>query len=135
ERRRVVAERDELRATLARVWVLHTQHPDPCDCIWRMLGGACFKSGACDVCRHPWPCPTIAALAAPEPAADLLTVCIAHGRFLPCRKDGAHNETTNPFWVKSVRDFQDSTIPGLTWEPTHPEPAADAGTRDATTEA
>lgn len=48
---------------------------------------------------------------------DEPTVCIAHGAFMPCRKRGEHRETTNPYWVKSVRDYQSSTIEGLTWEP------------------
>jgi len=48
---------------------------------------------------------------------DEPTVCIAHGAFTPCRRDGEHRYTTNPFWVKSVRDYQTSDIPGLTWEP------------------
>ena len=48
---------------------------------------------------------------------DAPTVCIAHGAFIPCRKDGEHRYTANPFWVKSVRDYQTSTIDGLTWEP------------------
>ena len=48
---------------------------------------------------------------------DVLTVCIAHGRFVPCRRDGEHRESQNPFWVKSVHDYQGSTIEGLTWEP------------------
>lgn len=48
---------------------------------------------------------------------DGLTVCIAHGRFVPCRKDGEHCYSSNPYWVKSVQDFQASTIEGLTWEP------------------
>jgi hypothetical protein len=50
-------------------------------------------------------------------ADDWPTVCIAHGAFVPCRKSGAHNTTSNPFWVKSVRDYQTSSIEGLTWEP------------------
>ena len=48
---------------------------------------------------------------------DAPTVCIEHGRFIPCRTDGEHRVTDNPFWVKSVRDYQDSTDPDLTWEP------------------
>jgi len=48
---------------------------------------------------------------------DSPTVCIAHGRFIPCRKDGEHRYTANPFWVKSVRDYQESPIADLTWEP------------------
>lgn len=48
---------------------------------------------------------------------DAPTVCILHGRFIPCRWAGEHRYTSNPYWVKSVRDFQRSTIPGLTWEP------------------
>lgn len=48
---------------------------------------------------------------------DAPTVCIAHGCFIPCRKDGEHRWTDNPYWVKSVRDYQGSTIEGLTWEP------------------
>jgi hypothetical protein len=47
------------------------------------------------------------------------TVCITHGRFAPCRKQGEHTYTTNPFWVKSVRDYQSRPIEGLTWEPAH----------------
>lgn len=45
------------------------------------------------------------------------TVCIAHGRFIPCRKTGQHRYTSNPYWVKSVVDFQGSPIQDLTWEP------------------
>lgn len=48
---------------------------------------------------------------------DAPTVCIAHGRFIPCRKDGEHRYTPNPYWVKSVRDYQESPIPNLSWEP------------------
>jgi hypothetical protein len=44
-------------------------------------------------------------------------VCIAHGRFVPCRKQGEHRTTDNPYWVKAVRDYQCSPIEGLTWEP------------------
>jgi hypothetical protein len=50
------------------------------------------------------------------PTADA-QVCIAHGRYVPCRLEGEHRYSTNPFWVKSVADFQGSTIEGLTWEP------------------
>lgn len=48
---------------------------------------------------------------------DALTVCIEHGTFVPCRRDGFHYTSQNPYWVKAVRDYQESTIPGLTWEP------------------
>ena len=48
---------------------------------------------------------------------DELTVCIAHGTLIPCRRDGDHRHSANPFWVKSVADYQTSEIPGLTWEP------------------
>lgn len=48
---------------------------------------------------------------------DEPTVCIAHGRFVPCRKSGEHRYTTNPYWVKSVRDYHGSPIVGLAWEP------------------
>lgn len=48
---------------------------------------------------------------------DTATVCIAHGAFVPCRKRGEHRYTDNPFWVKSVHDYQTSTIADLTWEP------------------
>jgi hypothetical protein len=48
---------------------------------------------------------------------DAPTVCIAHGRFIPCRKDNEHRYTSNPYWVKSVSDYQTSIIEGLTWEP------------------
>lgn len=48
---------------------------------------------------------------------DAPTVCIAHGAFIPCRKGGEHRYSANPYWVKAVRDFQGSTIEGLTWEP------------------
>ncbi len=48
---------------------------------------------------------------------DPPAVCITHGRFLPCRREGAHNVSQNPFWVKSVHDYQTSTIEDLTWEP------------------
>ena len=47
---------------------------------------------------------------------DAPTVCIAHGRFIPCRAKGGHGVTQDPFWAKSVRDFQTGTTPGLTWE-------------------
>lgn len=50
-------------------------------------------------------------------AVDLPTVCVAHGAFIPCRKRGDHRYTDNPYWVKSVRDYQTSTIEDLTWEP------------------
>jgi hypothetical protein len=53
------------------------------------------------------------AAAYPEPNV----VCIAHGRFTPCRGKGEHRITANPFWVKSVRDYQQSDEEGLTWEP------------------
>lgn len=46
-----------------------------------------------------------------------MMVCIAHGRFIPCRKDGEHRYTSNPYWVKSVRDYHESPITDLTWEP------------------
>jgi hypothetical protein len=46
-----------------------------------------------------------------------VTVCIAHGCFVPCRKDGEHRLSVNPFWVKSVRDYQGSADRSLTWEP------------------
>jgi hypothetical protein len=49
--------------------------------------------------------------------SDRPIVCIAHGAFIPCRKDGEHRYTANPYWVKSVRDYQNSTIDNLTWEP------------------
>lgn len=50
---------------------------------------------------------------------DEPTVCIAHGRFIPCRTiRGEHRYSSNPYWVKVVHDYQTSTIPGLTWEPT-----------------
>jgi hypothetical protein len=51
---------------------------------------------------------------------DAPTVCAAHGAFIPCRKDGEHRYTDNPYWVKSVRDYQGSPIVGLTWEPAYP---------------
>ena len=50
-------------------------------------------------------------------AEDAPTVCIAHGRFIPCRKAGEHRYTANPFWVKAVRDYQESPTEDLTWEP------------------
>lgn len=49
--------------------------------------------------------------------ADEPTVCIAHGSFVPCRKSGEHRYSHNPYWVKSVHDYQSSPIVGLTWEP------------------
>lgn len=49
--------------------------------------------------------------------ADERVVCIAHGSFIPCRKDGEHRYTSNPYWVKSVQDYQSSPIEALTWEP------------------
>ena len=33
-------------------------------------------------------------------------VCIAHGAFVPCRRQGEHRTTDNPYWVKAVRDYQ-----------------------------
>ncbi len=48
---------------------------------------------------------------------DSPTVCITHGRFIPCRNEDWHHFTDNPYWVKSVRDFQGSDDPNLTWEP------------------
>lgn len=48
---------------------------------------------------------------------DAATVCIEHGAFIPCRREGWHYHTQNPRWVKAVRDYQSSTIEGLTWEP------------------
>ena len=60
---------------------------------------ACRSSGACDM--------------------DL-RVCVAHGAFIPCRKDGEHRYTSNPYWVKAVRDYQTSPIENLTWEPAWP---------------
>ena len=48
---------------------------------------------------------------------DNPTVCITHGRFIPCRNEDWHHFTDNPYWVKSVRDFQGSDDPNLTWEP------------------
>lgn len=58
---------------------------------------------------------------------DNPTVCITHGRFIPCRNEDWHHFTDNPYWVKSVRDFQGSNDPNLTWEPatlTITDPAA-----------
>ena len=58
---------------------------------------------------------------------DNPTVCITHGRFIPCRNEDWHHFTDNPYWVKSVRDFQGSDDPNLTWEPatlTITDPAA-----------
>jgi hypothetical protein len=48
---------------------------------------------------------------------DYPLVCIAHGSFVPCRKSGDHRHTSNPYWVKSVRDYHNSATEGLTWEP------------------
>lgn len=48
---------------------------------------------------------------------DSASVCIAHGSFTPCHHDGIHRHSVNPYWVKSVIDYQESEIPGLTWEP------------------
>ena len=48
---------------------------------------------------------------------DALTVCIEHGRFVPCRREVGCYVSQNPYWVKAVRDYQTSTVPGLTWEP------------------
>lgn len=42
-------------------------------------------------------------------------VCIAHGRFIPCRKEGQHRLTSNPYWVKSVTDYQLGDDPNQTW--------------------
>lgn len=50
-------------------------------------------------------------------SAEVVQVCIAHGRFVPCRSDGEHRYSTNHYWVKSINDYQCSTIEGLTWEP------------------
>jgi hypothetical protein len=57
-----------------------------------------------------------APLSVERDAEDAPTVCIAHGRFIPCRKAGEHRYTANPSWVKSVRDYQESPIEDLTWE-------------------
>lgn len=51
------------------------------------------------------------------PENDEPTVCITHGRLIPCRKGGDHRYTSNPYWVKAVRDYQGSPIEDLTWEP------------------
>lgn len=32
-------------------------------------------------------------------------VCIAHGRHLPCRKDGPHLETSSAEWVWRVQNY------------------------------
>ena len=48
---------------------------------------------------------------------DAPAVCIEHGRFTPCRRDGRHCYTQNPYWVKAVRDYQSSEIEDLSWEP------------------
>jgi len=48
---------------------------------------------------------------------DALTVCIEHGRFVPCRREVGCYLSQNPHWVKAVRDDQTSTVPGLAWEP------------------
>lgn len=48
---------------------------------------------------------------------DALTVCIEHGAFVPCRKQGHHHYSQNPLWVKRVRDYQGSPADGPTWEP------------------
>ena len=53
---------------------------------------------------------------------DEPTVCIAHGAFIPCRRHSEHRYTANPFWVKSVHDYQTSSIPDLTWEPAWERP-------------
>lgn len=44
-------------------------------------------------------------------------VCIAHGRFIPCRKEGQHRLTSDPYWVKSVTDYQLGEGPNMTWVP------------------
>lgn len=62
--------------------------------------------------------------------ADAPIVCIAHGRFIPCRKDGEHDYTGSPAWVKAVRDYQASTSPRATWEPVRdPHHCPDCGVR------
>lgn len=48
---------------------------------------------------------------------DALTVCIEHGRFVPCRREVGCYLSQNSYWVKAVRDYQTSTVPGLAWEP------------------
>lgn len=48
---------------------------------------------------------------------DALTVCIEHGAFIPCRRENGCYVSQNPYWVKAVRDYQSSTILGLSWEP------------------
>lgn len=60
---------------------------------------------------------------------DMPTVCIAHGRFIPCRKRGEHRYTENPYWVKAVRDYQGSPVEGLTWEPAWEVPNPPAAPR------
>lgn len=37
---------------------------------------------------------------------DMVTVCIAHGAFIPCRRSGKHVYTQNLFWVDRVRQYQ-----------------------------
>jgi hypothetical protein len=39
---------------------------------------------------------------------DTPVVCIAHGAFLPCRRQGEHRVTADPRWVKSVREHHQS---------------------------
>lgn len=47
----------------------------------------------------------------------LSEVCVTHGRFVPCRKDGEHRHTSDPHWVEAVRAYQTSTDDSLAWEP------------------
>ena len=46
---------------------------------------------------------------------DTPVVCIEHGCFIPCRKQGGHYTTQDPRWVKAVRDYQSSADDGLAW--------------------
>jgi hypothetical protein len=50
---------------------------------------------------------------------DAPTVCVQHGAFIPCRTGGVdsaeHRYSSNPFWVKSVSDYQSTSVDGLGW--------------------
>ena len=47
---------------------------------------------------------------------DALTVCIEHGRFIPCRKAGDHEYTQSVFWVDTVRDYHAGIFGDAPWD-------------------
>lgn len=75
----------------------------------------------------PWRCPREPVDGPEFSGDDAPTVCLAHGRFIPCRSAGEHRYTSNRYWVKSVRDYQQSTNDALTWEPAWESPVPPEG--------